>query len=451
MDDHIIRRRGGRGPHARAAKVAAGLALLLATPSPAASSVQAPPSLTEPALTRAILEGVRESSPELAARRAELEAARARAAAVGFASPAVLSAEMDDVPDGFDVADASFRLEVGREFLTGGRSAAARALATTDVRSAEAVLDASVRRITARTLQHLTRIVAASRTAARLAAEDSLLVSLQMAVRDRFSVGAARYVDVLRLRTERLRVQNDRAGTIASELAARESLRGLAGSDGAGTIDALVDSAVAHRAAVEEVAALPPPPPLDSLLSLSGEARLAEAALARARASADLARAERRPRLAGSIGAQRRVEDGSSTFGPVLGASITLPFTAGGANRAAAAAAESEIAAAEAAHAATLTGVSAELASALARYEAARRLVEAFDVALLQSAREEREGALAAYRTGDLTLLELLDFERALARAEIEALRARAAAVETYAVLIAAADAGGSTPSPEGR
>ena len=63
----------------------------------------------------------------------------------------------------------------------------------------------------------------------------------------------------------------------------------------------------------------------------------------------------------------------------------------------------------------------AELAAARERYESARIRLSAFDAALLRGAREEREAALASFRTGDLSLIELLDFERALARAETSA------------------------------
>jgi outer membrane protein TolC len=60
------------------------------------------------------------------------------------------------------------------------------------------------------------------------------------------------------------------------------------------------------------------------------------------------------------------------------------------------------------------------------------------DAALLRGAREERESALAAYRTGSVSLLELLDFERALARAEIERVHALLEAVDAWADLMGA-------------
>lgn len=415
------------------------LALLLALGGTTDVRAQAPPSLADADLTRRIQDLVVRHSPELEAHRASLEAARARAAGAGFAPPAVLSGEIDDVPDGFDVTGAGLRVEVGREFLTGGRRAAARALAATDARIAEARLIAVERRIRARTLRHLARIVAGAWTAQRLAGEDSLLVSAETSLRDRFSVGDARYVDVLRLRTERLRIQTDRAEALAGARAEREALVGLAGPDGATTAHALVDTAATRPPGGDEAAEIPPPPPLDSLLSLAGEVLMAEAALEQAEASRSLVLAERRPRFSAAVGAQRRVEGGESAFGPVLSASVTLPFTAGEANRARAEAADREVTAAETALDAAVAEVRATLAAEVARYEAARERVAAFDAVLLRGAREEREAALGAYRSGDMSLIELLDFERALARAEIERLRARADAAEAYANLISAA------------
>lgn len=55
------------------------------------------------------------------AHRTSLHAARARAAGAGFAPPPVLSGGMDDVPNGFDVTAARFRVVIERKFLTGAR------------------------------------------------------------------------------------------------------------------------------------------------------------------------------------------------------------------------------------------------------------------------------------------------------------------------------------------
>jgi cobalt-zinc-cadmium efflux system outer membrane protein len=295
-------------------------------------------------------------------------------------------------------------------------------------------------------LRESTRLVAAQAIARRVAAEDTLLLGAEVSLRDRFAVGEARYVDVLRLRAERLRVQTDRSAVLADAVAARAALIGLVSAGHRDEIGPLVDS-LAAVTAVDVQRSLPAAPSIDSLLALAGPVQRSHALRERALAAQALTLAEQRVRIAGSLGVQRRLDDdGSTVFGPVLGASMTLPFTANRANRASRRAAEREVAAADLARDAVVVRVRGVLAGAAARYEAARERLAVYDEALIRAARQERESALAAYRTGELTLLELLDFERSLARAEIDRLRAYSDAVEAWANLISAAvgEAGGN-------
>lgn len=390
-----------------------------------------------PQATR-IQQFVLEASPAVASLREELAAARARVEGAGFAPPAVLSGEVEEVPRGYDVSGAVIRLEIGREFLTGGRSAAARALATAEVAVAAARIEAMEQRVSALALRELTRLATANGVARRLAAEDTLLSRAEASLRDRFSVGGARYVDVLRLRAERLRVHAERLEAVAEARAALEGLASLVAPAQRAEMVALADGALATDPQVAS-GVLPAAPPVDSLLARSVAVRRVQSAVDVARAARDLVLAGQRPRIAGSIGAQRFRSDGGSELGPVLSASVTLPFTARRPLRAEAIAAEREVAAAEAAHQAVRSAVVGALAGAGARYEAARERLAVYDAALLQAASDERESALVAYRTGDFSLVELLDFERALARVEIDRIQARADAVEAYVNLIVAA------------
>lgn len=86
-----------------------------------------------------------------------------------------------------------------------------------------------------------------------LAAEDSLLSAAEEALRARFAVGGAPYVDVLRLRSERLRVQGDRARAATEARAACRALFALAGE-----ATAEVDALIAAQTAAAGV--LPPAP-----------------------------------------------------------------------------------------------------------------------------------------------------------------------------------------------
>lgn len=380
------------------------------------------------------------SNPELIARRAALDAARARLNAAGFAAPSVLSAEIEDVPSGVNVAHAgSARITVDHEFLSGGRRSAARSLASADVAVVSADLYAAERRVTAVGTQALTRAAGWAAIARRLEDEDSTLSAAQTSLRVRFATGGARYVDVLRLRTERLRVETEQAAAVTEARVARQALEALVGRSNAVSTatTAFLDSLVGVRvrsvvatptamrgpAQAVQAALLPPAPDVDSLLIAAGVTRSANAAVGQARAANRFIIANQRPRLTGFVGAQRFLGDnGNFTLGPVVGGSISLPFTARRAYATAQAAARSDVNAALAERTATLSSVRADLFAARARYEAARARLAVYNAALLTGAREERESALAAYRAGTLTLIELLDFERALARAEIDRL-----------------------------
>lgn len=391
---------------------------------------------------RQLKEAVRLQSPEIAARRSALDAAQARQRATGFAAAASLGAELEEVPNGLDIGSAgSIRVDLSREFLSGALRSAQRAVAERDVDRAQAELELAEWSIEARVDRALTLAVGAVAIARRLAAEDSLLASAEEGVRTRFAVGDARYVDVLRLRTERLRIQTDAATTLTEARIGRVLLTGLLGADlSAATLTVAMDSVIARELRDPLGSPLPAAPALDSLIALSSAARLGGITVARADAARRLASAEQRPTIFGSVGVQRFAsESGGYTAGPTVGASISLPFTARRGNQAAITAAERDVVAAEAGRRAAVASVRAELTTAFQRYEAARERLTLFDAALLRGAREERESALAAYRTGELSLLELLDFERALARAEIARLRSRMEAADALADLITGA------------
>ena len=386
---------------------------------------------------------VRESNPDLLARRSVLSAAEARLRAAGFASPSVLSAEVEDIPGGVNVAQAgSIRLALDHEFFGGARRFAARSAAAADVEWARADLRATEHRHAWVALQSLVRAIDWAAIARRLAAEDSLLASAQGSVETRFAVGGARYVDVLRLRTERLRTVAEQAMALSEARIARQQLLGMAaGSDSIGMASrAIVDSLIALRRDLPQVIVmLYPAPNVDSVLAASGAVRLADATLQQAQARRDLTLANQRPRLTAFAGVQRFSSDqGSHTIGPILGGSISLPFTARRANALAADAAGRDVGAATAERRASLASVRTELLAARDRYETARARLATYDAALLRGAREERETALGAYRNGSLSLIELLDFERALARAEIDRLRSEIEAATALSDLLTA-------------
>ena len=381
----------------------------------------------------------RAGSPALRAARANVDLATARAAAAGAVTPAFLSAGLSEAPAS-NLDQGNLRFEVGRDLMTGPRRRAERMLADIDVRAATIAVSLEERRLEGVVLRDAVRAAGARRIALRLAAEDQLLAGAEDGVRGRFSVGQARYVDVLRVRTARLRVQTDRSANIADARGARASLAAmLAGSDAMAALDAVIDTIAGDGLGEAWRALLPSLPSLDSLVAQSDAARLAEVGAARTDAARALVLAEQRPQVSAYAGIQRIGQaNNGPTLGPSLGVTVSLPFTAARSNRLALAAASQSIATARVARDASLSEARGRLDAARERYSAARERLETFDAALLRGARDERESALAAYRTGSLSLLELLDFERALSRAEIERTRALVDAADASADLLGA-------------
>jgi cobalt-zinc-cadmium efflux system outer membrane protein len=242
-------------------------------------------------------------------------------------------------------------------------------------------------------------------------------------------------VDVIRLRTERLRVQSDLAGAVTEVGSHRRALVALAHVDLSATVEALLDSAIAIELTDPFRRPLAAAPDLDSLVAASAPALLATVEVDRAAAARRLAGAERRPLVGASLGVRRfATEAGGFDVGPSITLSFALPFTAPAAGGQVEAAAR-DLDAAHAMRQAEVARARAELGAARDRYETARRRLAVYDAAALQGARDEREAALAAYRSGGLSLLELLDFERALSRAEITRLQTLTEAADALAVL----------------
>jgi outer membrane protein TolC len=329
------------------------------------------------------------------------------------------------------------RFDISRELWPSARRRAERGVADRDVERARIEAEIAERALDALVTQLLVKAGASSAIAARLASEDSLLGGAEEALRARFAVADARYVDVLRLRTERLRVETEIHRSRADARIGRRQLVRLTSASDTLSLASLVDAAVAVEARNFLRGTVPPLPSLDSLLAVSGALPLAQLSVDRARAMRALVIAEQRPVVAASLGVQRFVDDlGGANLGLTAGLSIPLSFTARRANAARKLVAEREVSLAQAERAAIETRVSSALAAAADRYETARAQIAAYDAALLRGAREERETALAAYRANTMTLIELLDFERALAQAEVSRMRSQAEAADALLDLL---------------
>lgn len=202
------------------------------------------------------------------------------------------------------------------------------------------------------------------------------------------------------------------------------------------TVERVVGAAIDDETGRVASGTLPAVPDLAALLAAAPALRLALQDVVRARAAQTVALAQQRPTITPSVGLQKFSTDRGVTLGPTLGLSLSLPRTAPDRAAATAAVASREVALAEATARATRLRVATALNAAADRYEAARGRITTYDAALLRGAREEREAALASYRAGGLTLLELLDFERALAQAEITRMQSRIDAIDAQTDLL---------------
>lgn len=376
--------------------------------------------------TVAVKEYVRAHSPSLTSRRLALAVAEARRNATGLASPVMLNAEVEEVPQFANLVNAnSVRVDASRELPRRGFVSASRRLAAVDISRAQAELQLQERLLDAEVDRLLATAAGNTSIASRLAQEDSLLSRAEEALRSRFAVGDARFVDVLRLRTERLRVETDIAKARGRSRVGRRQLILMSLNPDSVDTRRLADEAI-REAARTMLASAPPAPSVDSLVAASLAVVLSRIEVERAGAARQLLLSEQRGTLTPMVGLQRFTGDnGKASLGITAGISLPLTFTSQRANSLRVLVSDRELSLAQAELLATTNSVRRNIIGALDRFETARTQIAAFDNALLRGARDEREAALASYQTGSLSLVELLDFERALAQAEVSRIESR--------------------------
>lgn len=383
--------------------------------------------------------------PSVAAAQADINRGIADRAAAGVPPSWFLVAGASEVPDA-DFSSGNIGLEIGREILPSGQRAAERAVADAILTELKSELSRATLSADAVLIRAASRTLIWERIRRRRIAQDSLLTTAEEALRVRFGAGEGRYLDVLRIRTERLRVTAAIAAAQAEVLSGTAALLGLAG-DADGRAKLLAELKTVDSSTDVLTGPLPAIPNPDSLAETSPALVLASASVTRVEAEGAREVASRGVQGNVSAGIQRigQANDGP-TLGPKLGVTLTLPFFSRGANDRVRAAADSAGVAAKSHSAAVKAETTARLAEASAHYAGAREQVAVYDAALLRGAQSEREVALATYRAGTLSLLELLDFERALADAEIGRLESLLAAAHAWADLL---DAQAGTPSPD--
>ncbi len=407
---------------------ALAIALALAA-SPTAAQPSPPPASATFTLADALARA-RATAPETAAARARVEAAGQAVGQAARGPNPIFEFRLENWASGVSRSLLPYDAfaEVTQVVEIGGKRGARRAVAEAALdssRATEALAAQMVVLDIARAYLDAVRLRDRRRT---LAAQVTDLAEMVRVLDRRVALGTTAESELLKLRTEEARAATELTRT---ELAADRALSVLtARLDVDATLDAL---------------GLPPPPPaadaIDDALALKRRPDVvsAERAVTAARQALRLEDARAVPDPAVNAGLKRTTGYNTGLF------TVTMPVPLFNHNRAARIVAQGQVTAAELELAATERRARGELAAARA---AAQRLGErARDIRgrLVDPARGARDAARAAFATGALDVLRLVDAERVFADAALIAID-----LETDAVTAAieARLAAGEDPLP---
>lgn len=337
------------------------------------------------------------------ARQARLDAARA----IRNSSTIFLDAEE---VRGAEPGTANVKLGLEHVFIPHAQRTAEIAVAEAELAFATAQLHGARMRLDSRLTRAFVEATVHRRIADRLSQEDSLLQRAEITLNARFAVGEARYIDVIRLRTERLRVQADLLDASTDVSRALLEIAAITGER--------LDFRILRRIPLK----LPSiPSDVDALIHASPAGEAARALRLQSLAQLAVAEAQGGRLVSGQLGLQR-FGDNEASIGPVVGLAVSLPLFNKRSISASVSAARLDTLAAGSNVVAAQARMRSDIESAFAEIAATAQRMLTVDERLIAAAREERQAALTAYATGDMTLAELLDFERSLSRAEVQLL-----------------------------
>ena len=354
------------------------------------------------------------SHPDLRAADHEIAATRSRGRqAAAFAAPS-LSYETGKrgTPVSRDEHELSVRMS--QELGAIGARAAAGAVARADGALAGASRESVVLRLRGQTTRAYRQLQADALSVRTLESLRRTAADLEQMVGARLRTGGARYLDVLRARSERARIEND---LIESRRALHEDRRTLNSLMARGPDEPLT--------AADSLVFVPLTDSLDAVLRTASERprlRAAKLEIQRGIAGISLARAGRRPALSLSAGFDRV----PGTDRPGLGGSVelSLPFAPWAAAHAAMGEARATHGGAEARLESAQRDVELALRNAYASARAAEAQVQQFDRVLLADASDAIRTATQNYQAGQIDGLELLETLRTLRSIELEHIRA---------------------------
>lgn len=332
-------------------------------------------------------------SPAVAAARAEVTAAEARARQAGYRLNPELSVQVENFGGSGTLRglrSTETTVAVNQRLDLGGRRAARVGVAVAQLRIQRIRLAIAQADVAQNVRLEFARAVAARERLSQ--AEDNVAWAKELARITGILVDAGREppLRAMRARTALAQAEATLEGARAEELAARTRLGSLFGVSG--PVEAVVGSALDLQ-------------PRNVNLDRSLEVQLANAEQEAAAAELQQQLAARRLDPAVGVGVRNIRETGDVGF--VAG--LSVPLRIFDRNQGNIAAARSSLTAAEARRVNALAGVTARGRNAIAAVEAAQRRVAALERAALPEAREALRLAQFAYEQGKISLLELID------------------------------------------
>ena len=355
------------------------------------------------------------SNPDVRAADRDIEAARARQRQATALEAPTLSYEFGKLgtPVSAEEREGSIRVSQGLP-LPGQRGRAGR-VAEVEVEIAKAARESRLLSLQGQVIQGYRRLQADLLTLASLRATQGTVVDLAEGTQARLRTGAAKYLDVLRARTEVARLENDRFEAERMVKGDRQALNTLL--------------ARSPDSALEPADSLVFTPLPDSLSALLATARASRPGLRSARlkvereaAAVSLAKSGGWPSPEFSLGLDRVT--GVSQPGIGGGVSLSLPFvpwTDHGAkvqeSQAAHLGAEAELESAE-------RSLDRAIRDAYAEAEAAAAQVRSFEQSLLPDAADGLKAATRSFQVGQIDGLELFETIRTYRTVQQEHIRA---------------------------
>ena len=377
----------------------------LATAPAAASPVSLDSLLT---LTMARNPEIRIADRDIAVARARLRQARA------LEVPSV-SYEVGKLGLGEDPGEGESALRLNQTLPFPSQRNRSIRMAEAEVSIAEALRESAALRVRREATRSYRLLQADLLSIRALETLRSVAVDLEDLVRVRIGTGGSRYLDLLRLRAERVRLEND---IIESERALREHRQSL-----------LTLMATSGGDVIEPADSLAFVPIADSLQGYLDQAirtrpalRVARFVVQREQANAATAKAGFFPSPELSVGMDWVAGvEGTGWGGEV---SIPLPFMPWTDRRGRVAEAEAATGGAEAKLVAAERSLESAVRNAFATVRSAERQLASFEGTLLADAEDAMRAATENYRTGQIDGLELFETLRSYRTIQIEHVRA---------------------------